>query len=113
MSDVIGPNSYLPGNVLPSSGVKFCDNHSERQAVKAIVGETDSMGSEILHVCQECLDTIKAYVSEPSACDWCKTITQLTSRRDPDEGSSGRVYLVCSGCIKEQNKRAQEELEDY
>jgi hypothetical protein len=44
MADVIGPNSYLPGQELKVPEGMMCDEHSDRPATHRIVGETDSMG---------------------------------------------------------------------
>lgn len=42
MADVIGPNSYLPGQKIKVPAGAMCDEHPDRPAVCRIVGETDS-----------------------------------------------------------------------
>lgn len=117
MGDTTGPISTLPGafHSLPD-GCK-CDDHPDRPAVARVQGETDSFGCELIDMCQECLDEHRAYSKSEDArsgiCDWCgSTATDLGSRRDFDEGLSGRVYRVCGGCRKRQDDRLREEAED-
>lgn len=56
MADVIGPSNYKTGQdyrgKIPD-GMK-CEDHPDRPATHAVVGETDSFGSEIIHWCDEC-----------------------------------------------------------
>lgn len=118
MADVIGPNSYLPGNCLKVPKGAMCDSHPDREAVIRIVGETDSFGSELHDVCQECLDSIQKQIEEekekPKFCDWCSQLKKNVSlRRDPEEGSYGRLYNVCQECNQKQNQRDQEECDHY
>jgi hypothetical protein len=119
MADVIGPNSYLPGQVLTVPKDMTCDEHPDKPAVVRIVGETDSMGSEMIDMCSECYAAHEKFLEEQrlnpplNTCDWCKTPdveTRLT--RDYDEGMSGPLYDVCSPCRQAANKRAQEELDE-
>ena len=93
-----GPVRTLPGSRHPSTGT--CDAHQERPAVTRIQGETDSMGCEYIHVCQECLDTILSNQIETKigCCEWCKNTVELSTTRDYEEGPSGRLYWVCTPC---------------
>jgi len=106
MADVIGPNSYLPGRRLkPLLGV-MCDEHPTVLSVTRVVGETDSYGSEINDLCQECVDLMDEQIKETSSgnCDWCKNHSpELVKHRDYEEGSTGPVYDVCAACISKEN----------
>lgn len=106
----IGPSSYLPGDII-NPVASACDKHPNRFAVKSIVGETDSMGSEVTQVCQECLDEYIAARkkqrenSDPENfydCEGCgvrdKTVKPA---RDPEEGLAGPVYYWCAECRKD------------
>ncbi len=117
MADVTGPISSLPGarHAVPKG--TMCDDHPDRPAVQRIQGETDSFGSEMNDLCQECVDEMKRQIQEQAnveeQCDWCKTMQKnLRPHRDFEEGSSGRVYDVCPRCISEENKRVHEELDN-
>lgn len=83
-------------------------------AVKIVVGETDSFGSEYHPLCQKHLDADQEKEPWcPSTCDWCKKGADKTSpTRDPDEGSNGPVYWVCSPCKVKMIDHSLEE-EDY
>jgi len=118
MADVIGPNSYLPGQLMrrdiPEGTV--CDTHPDRLAVAEIVGETDSMGSETYYCCKECVDEARNAPPTVATCDWCKTPNVVVKdHRDWEEGSCGRVYHVCQPCIDKENKRFELEnpIDDY
>ncbi len=106
MADVIGPNSYLPGQLLKVPEGMMCDEHEDRPAIHRIVGETDSFGSELIDWCQECYDKYLAAKENSEyqlagTCDHCHcTGTRLTKTRDPDEGTCGRIYDLCDGCLK-------------
>jgi hypothetical protein len=95
----------------------MCDDHPDVLAVARVQGETDSFGSELMDLCQACVDEMNAYAATEDArsgcCDWCKSsATDLRNRRDADEGMSGPVYRVCGACVKRENDAAHEEL-DY
>jgi len=105
MADVIGPNSYLPGQSLTVPVGMMCDEHQDRVATNRIVGETDSFGSELIDMCQECYSAFKAFQSSPenylneSTCEICNSSNiRVTPTRDPEEGLCGRVYDACDGC---------------
>jgi len=114
MAEVTGPISTLPGarHAVPP-GTK-CDLHPDRDAVARIQGETDSMGAELNDCCKECVDEIKNAPPTTGTCDWCHTPdVELKNRRDLDEGMAGRVYEVCSECIKKDNARISAGLDEY
>ena len=113
MADVIGPNSYLPGQgITPVQGM-MCDEHPDRPATHRVVGETDSFGSELHDMCDECYTSYKnrdRTEERTGTCDWCKQhATDLSQMRDPDEGMAGPVYNVCGCCRKKHNERMAEE----
>lgn len=115
MAGVIGPNRYLPGNKITVPSGATCDTpgHEEIDATHRIVGECDSMGSELIDMCEHCYAEYLKELQEPEAgtCDWCKCTTiDIKPIRDPDEGSCGPVYYVCSGCRREQSARLRAEL---
>lgn len=118
MADVTGPINSLPGSshALPKDAK--CDDHPDRPAVGRVQGETDSFGSEMHDLCQECLNEHFSYTRSAEArtgrCDWCKSeATDLRDARDYDEGMSGPVYRVCGKCIKRRDEEAHAELEEY
>jgi hypothetical protein len=100
MADVTGPISTLPGSAHGVPSGTMCDDHPTRPAVARVQGETDSMGSEMLDLCQQCLDALRAEPHDTSGrCDWCKTDQPArVPTRDYEEGSCGPVYYVCAGC---------------
>lgn len=115
MADVTGPISTLPGSMHAVPEGTVCDWHPDRPAVKRIQGETDSFGSEMNDVCQECYDDIrKSESAHEGFCDWCKAeVKDLRPRRDYEEGLSGPVYYVCGECVRKDHERIkQEEAED-
>lgn len=117
MADVTGPIRSLPGSAhhrVPAGAM--CDEHDDRVAVARVQGETDSFGSEMYDMCQECWDAFKARdrtEERTGCCDWChKSATDLRSHRDLDEGMSGPVYRVCGACIARETAALAEELEE-
>ena len=107
MADVIGPNSYLPGKHLKVPDGMMCDEHQDRPAVYRIVGESDSFGSELLDMCQECYDKMCGEADQflQEYCEFCKQKKDdLRHYRDPEEGSCGPVYMVCFDCRVKHNK---------
>jgi len=103
MADVIGPSRYLPGQSLAVPKDMMCDDHPDRPATHRIVGETDSMGSELIDWCDECYNKYLEFKNNPEnntgSCDHCHCSgVRLTPTRDPDEGSCGPVYDLCDGC---------------
>lgn len=113
MADVIGPCSTLPGSRHQLPEGTACDEHRSVPAVARVQGETDSFGAELHDLCQPCLDALKSGMSS-GCCDWCeKHAIDLRSRRDFEEGSCGPVYEVCGDCVRAENKRLQEELDEH
>lgn len=113
MADVIGPNSYLPGQKIKVPQGAMCDEHPDRPAVSRIVGETDSFGSELIDACQECMDQIDNHKKDAIyTCDWCGTLGELLPTRDPDEGLTGPVYHVCHACRVKQSEDSVDEIID-
>ena len=112
MADVTGPISTLPGAIHNIPDGTMCDEHPDRPAVRRVQGETDSFGSEMHDLCQECLDEIKKYAKEARCgfCDWCKNeVADLRPKRDWDEGSHGPVYYVCGPCAKRYDDSMRED----
>jgi hypothetical protein len=98
----------------------MCDEHPDRLSYRRVQGETDSFGSEMHDMCQECYENyrkeMEAHRAEAATgvCDWCKAhATDLRDRRDYDEGMCGPVYRVCGPCVRRDNEAAQAELDDY
>ena len=101
MADVIGPNSYVPGQVRTYNGPEFCDD-CDKPATFMMIGETDSFGSEVMHLCAEHMaerqKVVHEYQQQPTTCDFCgKSTTDCEPYRDPEE-SRGPVYTVCEAC---------------
>lgn len=117
MADVIGPNSYRPGqSVFVPEGAK-CDEHNDREAMYRIVGETDSFGSELVDMCEECYEEYwqqtDAKYQQVQFCELCKEMKQyVTQRRDPEEGTSGPVYNMCADCYQQAVKNLAGDDED-
>lgn len=109
MADVTGPISTLPGSRRQPPPGAVCDKegHYNRQAVARIQGETDSFGSEMIDMCQECLTAHLHYASQPQPgiCQHHKgEAAHVSAWRDPEEGSNGPVYQVCDPCRKRANE---------
>lgn len=118
MAELTGPISTLPGAHHDVPNGTMCDEHPDRPAVARVQGETDSFGSELNDLCQECLDADRAYSRSPEAttgtCDWCKQeAADLRDRRDHEEGLYGRVYQVCGACRKRDEDEARAEMAQY
>lgn len=112
MADITGPISTIPGSRHVSPEGAMCDDHPDRPAVARVQGETDSFGSEMYDLCQECLDAFRAE-SRTAHCDWCKGEAVVRPTRDTDEGLSGPVYYVCTPCYDKQQAAIRAELDDY
>ena len=125
MGNNIGPSSKLPGDLLPLQGGEMCDTegHESLPATKRIVGETDSMGSEVISMCEACYEKFKADVKANPLVDTCERCgtpnVPLFNKRDWEEGSSGPVYQVCMNCCKsmnppdDENERAEDYDDEY
>lgn len=100
----------------------FCYTHPDREAKHRICVEADSFGAEFYNMCDECFDErkaqIKAKKEDPTqweTCPRCKqSVPQLSSYRDPDEGSYGPVYQECPDCVSKfwKNWEAENCLDD-
>lgn len=119
MAEVTGPCSTLPGAIHTVPAGTMCDDHPDREATKRVQGETDSFGSELHDMCQECYDAHKKYMADTAVeratgcCDWCKKhATDLRRMRDFEEGMGGPLYDVCGACRRRQNDELEEELRE-
>lgn len=114
MAHVSGPVRTLPGHrSAPPDGTE-CDDHPGVLAATRIQGETDSFGAEYLDLCTACVARLSREQAAPGYCDWCKAqVLDLRPRRDPDEGSCGRVYQVCQPCRRAQTLREIAECDDW
>jgi len=115
MADITGPISTLAGHRHDLPEGTMCDSHPDRPAVARVQGETDSMGSELNDLCQECINEERTGREEmrTGQCEWCRNpATDLRDRRDTDEGMCGRVYRVCGACVKKDNERLEAELRE-
>lgn len=117
MADVTGPISTLPGALKCVPEGATCDDHPERPATHRMQGETDSFGSEMHDLCDECYREMRAAMNEPQEafpCDYCKVeSSDLRPVRDPDEGMCGPVYYVCEECRRKQYARLEEEAREF
>lgn len=104
MSSCIGPNKYLPGEHIKCDPGHVCDCEGCGLPAKhAIVGETDSFGSEILHFCeahyqQFTVELAQEKEENPPECEFCKSTERVAFTRDPSEGMSGPLYELCAKC---------------
>lgn len=108
----------LPGRRHDLPDGIMCDEHPNVPAAARVQGETDSFGSEMLDLCQACLDRMRADENSAEAncgrCDWCKgNATDLRFTRDYEEGSHGPVYRVCGGCRARASEEAARELDEH
>lgn len=108
MSEVTGPVSTLPGSIrmIRELPPPQCDSHPDRQAEFLIQGETDSMGAEWIHACDECRSNMQAFrLARIGTCAFCSSEdVYVRHYRDPDEGSCGPVYDVCAPCRDRRNE---------
>lgn len=98
-----GPVSTYRGDLFLAGRNIMCDKHNKKIALAAIQGETDSMGCEYIFACQECVDEyLKNHNNEQEMyCEQCGLLKKTKPRRDPEEGSSGRLYNICNECNKQ------------
>ena len=90
----------------------MCDEHPDRPAARRIQGETDSFGSEMHDLCDECAKAYREEMRKPDIgkCDWCGTTeVARVPARDYEEGTHGPVYYVCAACKKRQADRLDAE----
>lgn len=115
-----GPVSTMPGSTYKAQPDIPCEEEGcTLSSDIRVQGETDSIGCEYHHYCSTHYTAFKLAVeahaqeARTGMCDWCgKHATDLRNRRDYDEGSSGRIYRVCSPCCTKDNERAAEELDE-
>lgn len=105
MASTTGRISLLPGSLHKVPDGVMCDNHNNVPALFRVQGETDSFGSEMADLCQECYDEYKAdmdnYMTE-AECERCGTVDgSVRISRDPEEGMCGPVYMMCIECRAE------------
>lgn len=122
MAGITGPIRTLPGFRHPVPNGMKCDDHPDRDAIARIQGETDSFGSEMMDLCQECLNEFNKdaadSINESNWCDHCNAMVseQTLPVRDPDEGSTGPVYNLCSSHRKSlmhyHNRRIHEDVDE-
>lgn len=102
MAHVGGPTSGLPGRVSTPPKGQCCDEHPGVPAFKRVQGETDAWGAEYLDMCVTCYDKYKTELESADnsgVCDICGTSSDnIIRRRDPSEGTCGRIYNTCSKC---------------
>lgn len=112
MADITGPIRTLPGAAHGLPAGTMCDDHPDRPATRRLQGETDSFGSELHDLCDECAARFVPY--RPDSCDWCKQKAEdCRATRDYEEGMCGGVYYVCGACRKAANDRARKEMSEY
>lgn len=104
----------LPGQIkrghLEGKLCEACGKANRRvKATVEIIGEVDSFGSERTYLCENHTTGWLRRNRENTVvgqCDWCKEQdVRLHYRRDPEEGSSGRVYELCIHCAKKMSGR--------
>ncbi len=115
MADVTGPIATLAGTGHAIPEGTMCDEHPDRPATHRVQGETDSFGSELNDMCDECFkaDREEAKLPNIGPCDWCdaKDVHRVDAR-DYEEGMAGRVYQVCAPCKKRQTDRLNAAYDD-
>jgi len=116
VADVTGPISTLPGAAHGVPDGTMCDDHPDRPATHRVQGETDSFGSEMNDLCDECYEALRAELRAPQEafpCDFCKVVSSdRRPVRDYDEGMCGPVYYVCPDCRRRKREREREEEAD-
>jgi len=117
MAAVIGPNHYVTGQVLRCPYGQACDKHEERLAEVRVVGETDSSGSELVDMCQECFQDYlrdkRDAQDELVRCQLCGSLTDTCKAwKDPEEGWGGPQYQACQTCRHQREEAFAESLID-
>lgn len=77
------------------------DGLCTKVAMYKLCTESDSMGDEWEHVCEDHIAEIRksVMVDRSGDCDYCKKETdKLFHRRDPEEGAHGPRYEICKKC---------------
>lgn len=117
MADVTGPIHTLPGAAYGVPDGTMCDDHPDRPATHRVQGETDSFGSEMNDLCDECYAELRAEMNAPQEafpCDYCKVLsTDRRAIRDPEEGMCGPVYYACAECRRRQRERLEAEAREF
>ena len=90
-----------------------CEEGPEVPATTIIQGETDSFGYETLALCDACNNKLLTEKQDLGTCDHCKKAPATMHTRDPDEGSSGPVYVICRECNGKMMRALNEEAERY
>jgi hypothetical protein len=98
---------HITGMIVEPLVGDMCETHENVPAVKRLVGETDSWGSEYIPICGQCHTKWMTDLKEKEnrndpkewvICESCKTSDQTTKHRfDPSE-SGGGTYMWCSKC---------------
>lgn len=117
MANVTGPIRTLPGAAHGVPDGMMCDDHPDRPATHRVQGETDSFGSEMHDLCEECYRELRAELQAPQEafpCDWCEVVSSdRRPVRDYDEGMCGPVYYVCPDCRRRKREREKEEAREF
>ena len=112
---VTGPVNTMPNSTHSVENGAMCDNHPNRVATTSKQGETDSFGSEIHELCDECEASWKAQASKPYVgyCEFCTRQAYSSAQwvqvevfdyRDYEEGMNGPVYKVCKSHLDSMNE---------
>lgn len=102
MADVIGPGKK-PGQTLTwKPDGRTCDE-CEEVAQHHIVGESDSFGSETMHLCNfHAAELRREELEKRNGFQYCEICheqhQQVIPFRDPAEGGCGPVYMACPSC---------------
>ena len=113
MADCTGPISTLPGALYKVPEGMKCDDHPDRDATHRVQGETDSFGSEMHDMCEECYKEHLVHAAqdrdEEQHCEWHNGLGKdVRPYRDFDEGLAGPVYRVCLECRRKDLSRQEE-----
>lgn len=96
--------------------IEKCEVHPDRKLTHRVLGEVDSFGAEYIEMCDECFAEHVREQNTPQQyrCEWCdNTVCEPPKRsRDYDEGSYGRMYVVCRACLDRRNREALEALQE-
>lgn len=99
--------SLLTGQVRPLRKIvegvlcEGCDNkpHCTETATHGMVGEVDSFGVEWIHLCKECVDSVKSEIDNyEQNCAHCKVFAVCVPYKDPEEGYAASQTWVCRPC---------------
>lgn len=115
--------AYLPGDIARTDDAELLANPCSggpagecgKPSELKVVGEVDSFGYEAHFMCRACHDDMKKQALENphlETCPRCKAEAVLIAHRDPDEGSNGPLYYLCSPCLKISNAYYMEGLSE-